>query len=235
MADKIYSSSFPGQSGKNAELKWDGSCLGRWSEAKVTHQVKSGQKLYVQLQLGLGNIIAMVKYIRNPYPCLIDELKPYFGLVKQGTHWLKRGKTVVILIKIKYRGMDIIENISLITFINNSCDDKAQTIIRKYPELLQSIRQIFVFRLITGVKNNNNGSIIINFHDPTDSRNGRCYGVSVDELSCVDSAGTAELSSNIFNEWFNNDFPHLTKEVRLHTWILLTIAGALIARLVLAF
>ncbi len=35
-----------------------------------------------------------------------------------------------------------------------------------------------------------------------------------------------------FNEWLNNDFRHLTKEVRLHTWILLTIAGALIARLI---
>ncbi len=38
-----------------------------------------------------------------------------------------------------------------------------------------------------------------------------------------------------FREWEGNDFHHLTREVRLHTWILLTIAAALIARLALAF
>ncbi len=38
-----------------------------------------------------------------------------------------------------------------------------------------------------------------------------------------------------FERWHSNEFWHLAREVRLHTWILLTIAAALIARLALAF
>jgi hypothetical protein len=168
-----------------------------------------------------------IKYASNPFMCLIDEIKPFFGLVKQGTHWFRRGETVAIVVK------DHKIYPTLKEFITNNCERPYQ-LSNQYPMLFELAREIYVFRLIAGVQTTNMSSIRVRCkdeytllgtkidhidltqiknepmilpnhitvkYDPT-SLNRIYYGVSVDEVNSIMPFDSAELSSEIVSSYF---------------------------------
>ena len=51
----------------------------------------------------------MVRNSNTTLPCLIDELKPIFQVVKNGTHWVKYKGKKTILMRVVMRDGKIIE------------------------------------------------------------------------------------------------------------------------------
>jgi hypothetical protein len=153
------------------------------------------------------------------YGCFVDEMKSFFGLPKQGTHWFRSGANVKIIypVEIKLVGnqMAIIEFPKLKEFMNLYSEGKiycsgemTNTFQANFPDLSQKIRISFAFRLIFGQKQINKSSITIKWSPPpqyTGCSQGKEWvwdSVSVDETTPVDPGIDNELSSSISDYWF---------------------------------
>ena len=186
-------------------MKWDGSCLGDWSNVQIIGKSNDGisNALYkIKFKNNIMNV--HIKYVSCAYMCLIDELKPYFGLIKQGTHWFKRGNSSVIMIK----------NHKLYPKLNRFIDDICEKRNDKkskwknggkelgiyYPELYETIQEICVFRLISGVNITNLSSICVYHHN----KSNKYYGISINELNSVDCFDSPELSDDILSTYFSD-------------------------------
>jgi len=91
----------------------------------------------------------------DPYPCVVDELKPFFGLPKLGTRFIKRGSTCTLLIR----------NLPPIVRISDLPTDELKP-------LENEIRKTYLFRELTGMSVNFDRSLIlrdqkevVSFHD----------------------------------------------------------------------
>jgi len=117
------------------DLLWDGSYLGKIEESSIIEmylwEIKPWR--YVKLQWYNQNITCLAKVIKTHFPNIIDELKPYFGLSKLGTHSLHIGKNLYLLI----------HNIPNIVFsldqLNQSIDSLYFEIYCRYPQPLNEI------------------------------------------------------------------------------------------------
>lgn len=65
---------------------WDGSDLGEFDPDVIIDAKKHWAGTYWLVQLGTYEKTCLAKQVKNTYANIIDELKPIFGLRKQGTH-----------------------------------------------------------------------------------------------------------------------------------------------------
>lgn len=189
---------------RSISLKWDGTCLGEWSSVtsvKVdTHQHRIEY---------LGRTLMVSVFMTNtPYMCLVDELKPFFGLVKVGTHWFKRGSRSVVICNGKYYA-----SASLITFIKDGgLKDDALKI--QYPVLFGSLQEIFVYRYIMGVNRTTRGDIKVHefviktrstdeISKRLEQSEDKFYGVSIAEREPAEADSSPELSREIVCSYFS--------------------------------
>jgi len=101
-------------------------------------------------------INCIVRNSKNTVSCLIDELKPIFGLSKVGTHWCNQGGKIKILIRcIQTSDGHIKEEITLNNLNTLICD--------KSPPLLltMQVQEIFTFRELLGVSCSYDSSVIL--------------------------------------------------------------------------
>ena len=92
--------------------------------------------------------IGLVRSSSNNMPCLIDEMKPAFGLEKIGTHWFKFGGKIMILSKVIFEDGSIVQELHLNQI--------------KYNKKLETeVQKIFVFRELLGLSKNFESSIIL--------------------------------------------------------------------------
>ncbi len=213
---------------KNSLMKptWDGSCLGSWSQVTIYQTLKKNNTIYHQIEMGGKRIIVQTKQCKTPYMCMVDEMKTYFGLPKQGTHWFtygNLGKLVKVIIKTVTKMVNltpiIISYPTLSEFKRISSVGKH---IRKdFPELAERIRISFVFRVIFGIKRTNKSSLIIKWFYPKITSNPPLissrwmnmelpgqkeliwYPVSIDESSPHEPCTNGNIPDTILDEWFD--------------------------------
>lgn len=77
----------------NNKIKWDGSLI----KCKIKEEKEKSGKIFWLVSDGIKSYWCLVKKITYPLPCLIDELKPLFGLEKAGTHWCKHQRNKYLL------------------------------------------------------------------------------------------------------------------------------------------
>ena len=84
----------------NDYLPWDGSHLGNYDDVIVKQWLTNGLTYYIitlpqgwcntltdkQTQLKAGVLCCTGVYSKNVFPCIVEELKPLFGLTKRGIH-----------------------------------------------------------------------------------------------------------------------------------------------------
>lgn len=84
----------------NDYLPWDGSHLGSYSDVILKQWLRNGLTYYIiilpqgwcssltdkQMQLQKGLLYCSGGYTKNIFPCIVEELKPLFGLTKRGVH-----------------------------------------------------------------------------------------------------------------------------------------------------
>lgn len=121
-------------------------------------------------------------------PCIIDEIKPLFGLPKVGSHWCKLfGKHRVLL---RCTDNDIIrEDIAL-----NKLD---MTVVKKNQILFYQIQELFTFRELLGITQSFNSNVVVR----TDGKN--VYPLSINESSMVIDDSNV-LPTTVLDLWFED-------------------------------
>lgn len=112
---------------------WDGSYIGKYDAIFTTQLGK-----YKVMRLDEKNY-GVISLRKDCYSCVVDELKPLFGIVKTGTHYLHYRKKVYVLNKIRYEEKKAVVGIEI---------DLA-TIEESY---MQYIQRVYAFHEIVGVK-----------------------------------------------------------------------------------
>lgn len=136
-----------------------------------------------------NNIVCMVKTSKskNPIPCLIDELKPVFGLQKLGTHWCRfKGKVKILIRCVLNEEGHIKEEINL------NMIDVVSSLLK------MQIQEIFAFRELLGITCSYTSSIILR-----DSRDGSVYPVSFYEPNMVFDQKVIPVT--VLEKWFDDD------------------------------
>ncbi len=92
-------------------LPWDGTPLGFLKDDMMINitMIQGFRYHYLDLQeLGHQKVVVIMRQIRNSYPCVIDELKEYFGLVKTGTHSIRyKGRLYLLIPGAIYRRVPV--------------------------------------------------------------------------------------------------------------------------------
>jgi len=176
-------------------LRWDGSCLGQWSEVEM---IRSSNRYDSSSVIKFNGITLEVQIYQSsiPYMCLVDEMKGLFELNKRGTHWFKRGMRSVVITRAYSNTFTLKE------FMDRS--NYRVVDLRKYqPRLYEQIRKIYILRNLFGVKNSNLSSIKI----IDDSINRDYQALSIGEVNSIKTGQIAELPCNIIDDFFDDVDP----------------------------
>ena len=126
----------------NLKFTWDGSDVTETMEKTVRVEFKEDKNVYWRILFKDGTYLyCQVLNRKNALPIIIDELKPTFGLTKMGTHWIKVGKMIKMLIKVDLDSEKNIE--SIITL--NKCDMEFKK------NFIRQVQEIFTFKELLGI------------------------------------------------------------------------------------
>lgn len=179
---------------------WDGTYLGVILDNQILQRFNDGKFEYWTLVINGQIITCSIKSSKNYTQCLIDELKPLFGLVKLGTHYANYRDKYVILVRARTTpdGKFIVSDYTL----NN---DKSGEL----PEyLIPRLREIYVFRDLLGLNKSTDSSITIRKSDDT----GELFAVSlidshIKKERLIDLTVSTYLPDTVFNKWFKDESP----------------------------
>lgn len=167
-------------------FKWDGSSLGELSDENIKEkQIKEKQHLWT-LTIGGHEAIGYVRTSTTIHSCIIDELKPIFGLNKLNTHWFYHKKKIHIFIKY-YPDDKKLDELS-VKNIN--------------PNLIKQVQAIFIFREILGIKSTNEGNIIL--------RDELLISTNEKKITVDEKKENAIIKDKDYRKWFTT-----TKEFNL--------------------
>lgn len=135
-------------------FKWDGTCLNKYNDITIMNRYIYEKKEYWDIEINKYRILCLAKCKKNHTPCIVDELKPLFGLEKLGTHYLKVGAKIYILTKIIINNSEIIFDKSLSSLSKDELNN-----INAY--LADKILDIYVFKDLLRMKNFKDSDICI--------------------------------------------------------------------------
>lgn len=164
---------------KKTELKWDGSHLGTWSLKDI--EISKDPDTIWLIKATNTRVTAVLN--KNSYPCIVDELKPLFGLVKVGTHMVcLKGKSY--LLRPLRTGKEVT--------VKDVEHDKLPAHLRA------QIQDIYAFRFLVGVKQSFDKHIYIRTNEK-----GQKYALSYCEATQEEKA-IKSLCKTVIDRWFGN-------------------------------
>ena len=186
----------------NSPFKWDGSSLGTIIQDNILDKYIIKYLEYWDILINGFHTVCIIRQYKDYTPCIIDELKPLFGLIKLGTHYARYGNNYVILIRSR---------------MDKECKEvNAEMFLREYvgntalfdEKMVQKIKEIYVFRDLLCLAKSNDDSIILR-KNITDHE---ILPVSIIDTSLkihklIDPTVSSVLPENIFNKWLTNDSP----------------------------
>src|SRR5579872_4194413 len=81
-------------------ILWDGSFLGLYPRTIIVSSTVVAKLTYWHLNLDGREIRVAARAVKDAFPCIVDELKTIFGLQKIGTHLIKVGGRLYLLIRV---------------------------------------------------------------------------------------------------------------------------------------
>jgi len=184
---------------------WNGTCLGAFNNENIISSLICDGFEYWTIQLYGHYTVAMIRKTKNYTQCLVDELKPVFGLNKLGTHYAMYKGGYVILIKAR---TDISGN-SIVTDYLLSYTSSTGSMINK--SLTDKIKDIYVFRDLLCLTKSFDSGIALRRSDKDPD--------VIYPVSLIDSSIKIERLSNItvstympevvFNRWIKNERPRI--------------------------
>ena len=172
-------------------FKWDGSNVTNLITQSNIYEAEYRKNKYWVIEHTDENgnkqvEICIIRSCKSSIPCLIDELKPVFGLQKMGTHWCKQaGKNKILIKCVKTPEGYIKEEITLnqvevITFL-----------------LKLQVQEIFAFRELLGVTCSYGSSIIVR-----ETRN-NVYPISFYEPNML-TVDKKIIPFTVLDKWFED-------------------------------
>ena len=129
--------------------------------------------------------IGIVRTSSTSFPCLIDEIKPVFGLQKIGTHWFWQYNKIMILQKARIVDGVVVQELHL------------NELTYHHHRLEVEVRKIFTFRELLGMSKNHEKSIILrDFED-------RILPVSFYEPGMEPAHKGKVIPESIMKKWFD--------------------------------
>lgn len=194
-------------------FKWDGTDVTDIITQSDIFEAKYNKLNYWVIQIKTPNTIqsqettitettitCIVRSGKN-LPCLIDELKPVFGLQKLGTHWCKHGGKIYVLIRCIMTEEGYIKEETTLNMVTEVT-----------PLLKLQIQEIFAFRELLGVTCSYESSIIIR------EKKNNTYPISFYEPNMA-TVDTKVIPFNVLDKWFeDSSIDEVVKRLcRIHT------------------
>ena|SRR5436190_10553497 len=181
-------------------FKWNGTFLGKIEDDNIVQIFKYNNFEYWNIQINGYYTSCLIRKTTTYTPCIVDELKPIFGLIKLGTHYgyYKNGYVIFIRAQTDITGKYIYGDTTLGDIANE---------IKTDTELITKIKHIYVFRDLLCLSKSTDNSIGIRR-----SRQGYLYPVSlIDTNIKIEKLCNLEKSTylpeSVFNRWFVNTSP----------------------------
>lgn len=194
-------------------FKWDGTYLGSYTLKIITKEiaisgstdiiwhikcpVEIANSPAVSASPELNSIIVQAKTTKGSFSCIVDELKPLFGLIKRGTHTIHVNKKLFLIFR---------------PTVNQKTNNKeveyfAERDVREVEDLecdsifRQQVRAIYVFRYLVGVTMSVDRCIKIQ-----ERKYGRCNPVGALEVTCcLDVPNRKLLPATVLKKWFTKE------------------------------
>lgn len=169
-------------------FRWDGSYLGQHPKSIVIATSKPHRYRFSQLMIDRSTTYVIMKESKTIIPCIIDELKPLFGLTKLGTHSIHIGGRLYVLVHVisDEKGLPIE-------------DPKLSEVKLPDPvpsEWIQEIRKIFCFRQLIGLKYTPSCTIIVR------TKNDLLSFISIWEADFDFQKNGPSVSKYVTKKWF---------------------------------
>lgn len=204
-------------------FKWDGTYLGSYTLKIITKEIAiSGStdiiwhiKCPVEIANGstvsalpeLNSIIVQAKTTKGSFSCIVDELKPLFGLIKRGTHTIHVNKKLFLIFRPTASQKTNSCLPSQKTNNNKEVEYLAERDVREVEDLecdsifRQQVRAIYVFRYLVGVTMSVDRCIKIQ-----ERKYGRCNPVGALEVTCcLDVPNRKLLPATVLKKWFTKE------------------------------
>lgn len=167
-------------------INWSGSHLGTFKVQEINDKTVIGDLCLWTITRGDVKFTAHVRCCKDQFPCIADELKPIFGLMKLGTHMLCIGSKSYLLIK-----------------PGNYQDHPLPSVDLDTALLIKQVRSIYTFRYLIGINTSQDS------HLRLCKRNGfplipisyRDSDLTSDKHSKKAEANS--LSQTVMKRWFN--------------------------------
>lgn len=174
--------------------KWDGSYLGEYDRDIIEWELKTKRGKYCQLTINEVPVIAQIRTIKSSLPCIIDEIKPLFGLVKMGSHHLYLGKTMYQIIKpLVFKSGGLQEDYRLDEILSQY--QKSENLPEDF---VKNVQKTYMFRNVLGIPQNFDRSINVRID------NNIMHPISFTE-SRMEPHNYKPLSKAAIKRWFNNN------------------------------
>ena len=196
-------------------FKWDGTELQNFGENNIIEKITSYIFEYWVIRYQECQTIVLVRKTKCYTPCLVDELKPLFGLQKLGTHYAKYGSGYVILIRSRtdLTGRNIIiestlNNIKNIKELNNDkIKDKDKlgsfSVTTEKDNLINEIKRIYVFRDLLCLSKSTDNCIAIR-RTESNELTAICFiDSAINPRKLMDLTRSTYLPDVAFNRWFH--------------------------------
>lgn len=193
----------------NEILPWDGSDLGSFKSSIIKKIIEDkwtvlnlskNKQIYKKYKISPTKNIKLITLLNSKYSefnLLIENIKPLFGLMKRGTHTLKIDKKRYIIYYIPFDH----KNNQLTNEINLSELDH-DNFLRKDPQFILSVQNIFIFRELLLLCNNHEKNILIRKFEMSDhiiyhpvSQQEKNYKINEKRKQQI-------IPSTIYRKWF---------------------------------
>ena len=179
---------------------WDGTFLGTINDTNINKKYAVGDREYWDITINSFRIVCLIKRVKDCTSCIIDELKPLFGLEKMGSHHIKYRNNFIIL----YRSR-LTENGKEVVYEHSLNDLHLKDVLHIDNTILNKIRKIYVFRDLLKIGKTNDNNIIIR-HSPSGVIYPISYNESALKLEKITNFSTPSTIPEVCHKkWFRND------------------------------
>lgn len=174
-------------------LPWNGSFIGSFPDTIIVNN----DQAWWTLNINGTQVQCFVRADAKPLACIADELKPIFGLAKNGTHRIKIGKKFFVLTR------PFLDASGAPTKCPTLSDFPSLDDLHRDPEFTARIQKIFMYRDLLGLAATHNGTVGVC------QANGALTPFSFKEINTVTRVGknTSVLTKSAL-EWFDNTTPY---------------------------
>ena len=175
-------------------FKWDGSNLGVITDINIRNKFVIGSQEFWEVSISGYKVKCMIRRIKDCTTCIIDEIKPLFGLFKNGSHHLKYGIYVYMLTRCR---------------VTDSGEITLEQTLDKYKdnitaEMVYQIQSIYIFRDMLKLGKTNDSNVLVRKSKDT------VYPVSHNEPpikleKMLQISSSSKIPEGVYKKWFRNE------------------------------